>query len=222
MIYGPVRPAEPNAGAGILGRLLGAGVIVGAFVLLGAGAYAILGRAPAPTPSPSPTAAAASPSPTATPTLPPTLPPTPSLAPTPTTTLPPSPSPSGTFALEVRQGPGVITFGTQFNADTLRITDPHTAFPPTGRFVWSAQLTEAAGAPQLTIRLSAFDPATGIETPVSETIDQVDNQQSVIFLRRPLMQRLVDEPGIYVLRYLRGEVLLAEGYFRVTEPPPAD
>ena len=212
MIYGPVHAAEPSVGAGVVGRLLGALVIVGSFGLLAAGTYAFLGRAPEPTASPSPTAAAASP--TATPSQSPTLGPTPSL--TATATLPPSPSPTP-FAVEVRQGPGAITFGTQYNETTLRISDPHTTFPPNGRFVWSAQLTEAAGAPELRVTVSAFDPGSGSETLVDESIVQVDNQQATIFLRRPLMQRLVDGPGIYVVRYLRGDILLAEGYFRVAE-----
>jgi len=212
VVYGSVRSVERDGGAGAIGRLLGALVIVGAVGLLAAGAYAFLGRPAAAPPSASPTAGA---SPTAS-TSPSPPPPTasPTASPTATATLPPSPSPSP-FTIEVREGPGAITFGTEFNANTLRITDPHTAFPPTGRFVWSAELTEAAGAPALTYRLHAYDPATDTETLVSETVVEVDNQNATIFLRRQPMGRLVPGPGIYVLRYFRDDILLAEGYFEV-------
>jgi hypothetical protein len=210
VVYGPVRPAQP-AGAGVVGRLLGGLLVVGAFALLAAGTYAFLGRPPAP-PSASPTSVAASPtaSPTTSPTTGPTAPPTP------TNTLPPSPSPSP-FLIEVRQGPGAITFGTKYNPKTLRILDPQTTFPLTGRLVWSAQLTEAAGAPELTVVINAYDPLTGSETLSWEQTRPVENQQATIFLRRLAVERLVSAPGIYVMRYLRGDILLAEGYFEVVE-----
>jgi hypothetical protein len=216
VVYGSVRPLEQDGGAGTIGRLLGAAVIVGAVGLLAAGAWVFLGRPSAVTPTPSPTSVPPSPSASPSASGSPTIGPSPS--PTATATLPATPSPSPSpFTIEVREGPGAITFGTEYNENSLRITDPHTTFPPTGRFVWSAELTEAAGAPELTYRVLAYDPSTGSETLITEQTFEVKNQQATIFLRRQPMGRVVPGPGIYVLRYLRGDILLAEGYFEVAD-----
>lgn len=215
VVYGPPRPLGANGDAGIFGRLLGPVVIVGAFALLAVAAWAYVGRGAPPLASPEPTdVAALSPTPTASPTATPS--PSPLPTPTSTPTLPASPSPSPTpFSIEVREGPGAITFGTQYRSNTLRIVDPRTTFPLRGRFYWSAQLTETAGAPELRITVNEYDPASGTETLVNEQIWEVENRRATIFLRRHRMPRLVDGPGIYVVRYFRGDILLAEGYFRV-------
>jgi hypothetical protein len=212
VVYGPPRRFGDSRGESVVGRLLGPVVIVGAFGLLAVAAWTFAGRGSSPAVSPTPTTQAvasptASPSPTRSPTA------VPSSSPTPTATLPASPSPTP-LTIEVREGPGAITFGTQFDPNTLRIVDATTTFPARGRFYWSAQLAEAAGAPELLITVSAYDPATGAETPVSEESWPVENQQATIFLRRLQMQRLVDGPGVYVVRYMRGDILLAEGFFR--------
>lgn len=217
VVYGSPRAAHTGGEGSFVGRLLGPIVIVIAFGLLAAGAWAFMGRGGPSSTGPSPTGGAvASPTLSATPSLSPT--PTALATATPIATLPPSPSPSPSpteFAIEVREGPGSIQFGTSFNQNTLRINDPRTTFPPSGRLFWSAQLTEAPGVPSLLITVSRYDPATGSETLVREETWEVQNERATIFLRRQRVPQLIDGPGIYVVRYLREDILLAEGYFRI-------
>lgn len=211
--YGSPRTYSERSEASLFGRLLGPVLIVGAFALLAGGAWAFVGRGGAPAVSPTPTLGAIStPTPTASPSPAPTG--TPVASPTPEPTLPPSPSPTE-FAIEVREGPGAVTFGRSFDEETLRITDPATTFPRRGRFYWSAQLTEGAGAPQLRITLSQLDIEAGTEALVSEEAWEVDNERATIFLRQQRLRRFVEGPGVYVVRYFRGDILLAEGYFRI-------
>lgn len=209
VVYGPPRAAGPNPEADAVARVLGPLVVIGAVGLLAIGSWAVLGRGGAPGASPTAVAVSPSPSPSPSNTATATL-----VLPTATATLPPSPSPTE-FAIEVREGPGAITFGTEWDEDTLRVTDARTTFPPRGRFVWSAELTEAAGAPELQVTISSYDPDDGAETVIAQSVTEVENQSATLFLRRQPMQRLVDEPGIYVVRYFRGDILLAEGYFQV-------
>jgi len=122
-----------------------------------------------------------------------------------------SPTP---LEIEVVEGPGAITFGTENDSD-LFITDPQTDFPPRGRFAWSAYLTEPAGAPVLSVDIVRINPADGSEVVISTLEQEVSNQNAVRFLRRFRVQRLVDAPGVYAVRYIRDGVLLAEGHFRV-------
>ncbi|CAN5679330.1 hypothetical protein BH23CHL7_BH23CHL7_24420 [soil metagenome] len=201
----------------MLSRLVGAVVVIGALALMAGLTFSFLGQSgPEPEASPTPTAAAAvspSPSPTSAPTPGPTLPPTP----TPTLTLPPTSEPSPTpLEIEVREGPGAITFGTENDRD-LRITDPSVTFPSRGRMAWSAELTEPAGVELLQIDIGRVDADDGSEEIISTLEQEVDNPNHIRFLRRWRIQRLVDSPGIYVVRYLRDGQLMSEGYFRVEE-----
>jgi hypothetical protein len=218
VVYGPVLGRGQGQPPTIAGRLVGAVVVLGALGLMAGVTLIFLGRdePTVPAASPTPTAAAvASPTPAAPPTLAPTLSPT--LPPTPALTLPPTPEPTSTpVVVEVREGPGAITFGTEHDSD-LRITDPRTTFPSRGRMAWSAELTEAAGAPLLQIDIGRVDPDDGSEVIISTLEQEVENQNAIRFLRRWRIQRLVDEPGIYVVRYLRDGRLLSEGYFQVEE-----
>jgi hypothetical protein len=206
----------------MLSRLIGAVVVIGALALMAGLTFSFLGRSgPEPEASPTPTAAAAvspspsptGPSPTGPPTPGPTLPPTP----TPVLTLPPTPEPSPTsLEIEVREGPGAITFGTE-NDSNLRITDPTVTFPSRGQMAWSAELIEPAGVALLQIDIGRVDPDDGSEEIISTLEQEVTNPNHVRFLRRWRIQRLVDSPGIYVVRYLRNGQLMSEGYFRVEE-----
>jgi hypothetical protein len=218
VIYGPVLGRDRGHPPTAVGRLAGLLVVVGALALMAGLTFTFLGRggAPAPGAIPSPTGVAAvspSPSPTLLPSPSPTLPP----LPTPELTLPPTPEPTATpLELAVREGPGAITFGTKHDRQ-LRITDPTVTFPRRGEMIWSAELTEAAGTSLLQIDIGRVDPEDGSEVIISTLDQQVENPNHVHFLRRWRIQRLVDAPGIYVVRYLRDGRLLSEGYFQVEE-----
>jgi hypothetical protein len=203
-----------------LGRLLGGFVVVGALLLMGAATFMFLGgsRPTPPVTSPSPTAIGiASPTPEATPTLPatpvPALP-TPTPLATPDITLPPTPEPSP-VQVEVREGPGYVTFGSGWTRG-LVLQDVSATFTPGGRLAWSAVLTEPAGAPALDVVLGRIDPATGeVEQVTWEERYEMQNQSSERILRRLPINRITDGPGIYVMRYLRNGELLSEGYFEL-------
>lgn len=220
VVYGPVRPpgSGRNTGA-ILGRILGLLVIVLAVGVLGGGAIAFIsGRPPASAPR--------SPSPIAFLSLPPSEPPdaTPSLAtaspvPTPPVTESPSPSaPATPFVPQVQVGPGFVTFGRRANND-LRITEPQAILPINQRLTWSAHLIEPVDtATTLTIRVLKLDPeAEGGEQLVIEDEVTPSVSDAQIFQRRMRPRRALDGPGIYVVRYLRGDTLMAEGYVQLEE-----
>jgi hypothetical protein len=130
-----------------------------------------------------------------------------------------SPSPASTagaspVALEVRTGPGFVTFGTQ-NNPALRIVNPSTSFGPRERITWSAHLTTRANSVDLGIEISRVDPATGSEQLVREEAVRPRANDVQIFLRRIRPDQALEGPGIYVVRYVRGDTVMSEGYFEV-------
>lgn len=224
VVYGSVRPHEAaHDPTSLIGRIVGVLIVGGAVGALAIGALAFVGDgtdAPGPgNTSPLATAAAFSPPPTFAPTLPPA--PTPSPTPSPDVTALPSPEPTAPpsapatpFVLEVREGPGFVTFGTQNNS-SLRITDPRTSFGTDQRIVWSAQMIEPANSADMRIVISTFDPATSAERSVRTSEVRPNVQGASTFLASVRSSRL-DGPGVYVLRYLRGEQVMSEGFFELT------
>ncbi len=216
VVYGPVRPGGSGSdGGAILGRLLGLVVLVLAVGVLGVGAVALMGDRGSPPPtrtpavtaqlSPSPSLA---PLPTVEPTA--TTSPSPTLSPDASAATSPSPTP---FVPPVQVGPGFVTFGTRADAQ-LHIVDPRAAFARNERITWSAHLSEPANSVDLRLRISKLDPtAPGGELLVSD--DQVtpivtDGQ---LFTRRIRPAGALSGPGVYVVRYVRGDQLMSEGYF---------
>ena len=113
-------------------------------------------------------------------------------------------------------GEGYVTFGTR-DDDQLHILDPRSVFAMDERIVWSAFLTERADSAELRIHILKIDPAVvgGERLIVDEEVTPlVINAQ--IFSRRLRPQALLDGPGVYVVRYLRGTDLLSEGYLEIT------
>lgn len=107
-----------------------------------------------------------------------------------------------------------MTFGTQ-NNPALRITDPSTSFGLRERITSSAHLTTRANSVDLRIEISLVDPVSLSERLVREegVRPRVDDAQ--IFLRRLRPDQALDGPGIYVVRYIRGDTVMSEGYFEV-------
>lgn len=218
-MYGPVTQRERGPDGGFIGRVLGLFIVLAAVAVLGVGALNFVGgddASPRPR-SPSPVAgASASPLPALSPTLPasPTASPLPPASPSPS----PEPSPEATpFEVEVLEGPGYITFGTQ-STSNLRIANPRVTFALNERMTLSAQLSEPAASADMTILISKLDPETGEEEEVAEQAVRPDVSSASVFLRNLRPDRALDGTGIYVMRYVRGDEVLSEGWFEVTEP----
>lgn len=208
VIYGPPRP-EPDEGANsaLIGRVLGIGMVALALAVLG-GAAVLFNRPPEPTPTrrvgptASPPAVAASGVPSAQPSS--------SLA-----TVAPT-AVATPFEPTVQVGPGFVTFGTQFNPDGT-VSDPRTLFVPSDRIAWTAFLTEPTDTKDLTVRLYKLDPEVpGGERLLSEGEAKTRVGDRLHFTRSGVNpRRALDGPGIYLVRYLRSDIVLAEGYFEL-------
>jgi hypothetical protein len=208
VIYGPPRfPSDDGGSSALVGRVLGLGTVGLALVVL-AGAVVLVNRPPGPTPTrqvgptPSPVAASPSSAPSATPSP---------VAATPSPT--PSPSP---FVATVQVGPGFVTFGTQLNPDRT-IADPRATFVPSDRIAWSADLTEASDSADVIVRLFKLDDAAPDgERLLSEGGAQPAGKAQLFFTRHDVNpNRALDGPGTYLVRYLKGDQVLAEGYFEL-------
>lgn len=223
-MYGPVQERGPGYEASsLIGRILGMLVVAAAVGVLGVGALTVLGdgdRAAAPESSPTAPALAGA---TDSPTLAATVPPAPTVPPTTAPATQPTPTPDTTaqptvgttpVELEVREGPGYVTFGTESNA-SLRITNARTTFGLDERITWSAHLTSPANSVDLRTEVSKIDPETGAEELVREDEVRPRVNGAQIFLRRLRADRAFDGPGTYVVRYLRGSTVMAEGAFEV-------
>jgi hypothetical protein len=216
VVYGPVRPGGSGSdGGAILGRLLGLIVLVLAVGVLGVGAVALMadGGSPPPTRTPGVTAQLSptpslGPLPTAEPTA--STSPLPSLSPGASASTSPSPTP---FVPLVQVGPGFVTFGTRVDAQR-HVVDPRAAFARSERISWSAHLTEPANSVDLRVRVSKLDPAApGGELPVSDDEVTPIVTAGQIFTRRIRPANALSGPGLYVVRYVRGDQVMSEGYF---------
>lgn len=206
--YGPPRP-EPEEGANseLIGRVLGIGMVALALAVLG-GAVVLVNRPPGPTPTRliGPTA---SPPPVAASALPTVLPTSglPTLEPTPIAT---------PFVPIVQVGPGFVTFGTEFDADG-NIADPRALFVPSDRIAWNAYLTEATDTADLIVRLYKVDDSVpGGLRLLSEGEARTRVADRLHYTRSDVNpNRALDGPGVYLVRYLRTDIILAEGYFEL-------
>jgi len=228
VVYGPYQPRDGSRGSGgmLIGQALGLIVVVAAVAVLGLGALSLIGdEGGVAISSPSPSSVASSLPPASPTAAPRTLPPpsaaaspmeSPGASFTPAASLEPSPSAGATpFALEVRVGPGFVTFGTERN-NNLRITNPGTEFALDQRIVWSAALSEPTDTWLLRSIVYKVDVADGTERLVDERGERARVADAQLVSSSLVPRRRLDGPGIYVIRYTRGAQLLAEGYFRVT------
>ncbi|HUR16240.1 MAG TPA: hypothetical protein VMZ33_03045 [Candidatus Limnocylindrales bacterium] len=221
VVYGPPRPEGTSENGVLFGRFLGLGLIALTLGLLGVGIVAFLDRQnPSATPGRSAVVAASvsflppTIAPSGATTLPPATP-TPLVTPTGETPTPTGPAPS-TTPLPVQEGPGFVTFGTQADEE-LRITDPRTTFTMQEQVVWSAYLTRPADSSTLRIQIAKADDSTpnGERQVVDAEVtpEVVDGQ---IFQRRFRPNRLLDGAGVYIVRYVAGTEILAQGTIQVT------
>jgi len=213
--YGPPREKPRYSESGVLiGRFLGLGILLLVLGVLAAGALAFMGDRPA---APSTSSRTITPSATTRPATTPTALPSANPPISPPATTPTVPTPGATSVPPLVQiGEGYVTFGTR-DDDQLHILDPRSVFAMDERIVWSAFLTERADSAELRIHILKIDPAVvgGERLIVDEEVTPlVINAQ--IFSRRLRPQALLDGPGVYVVRYLRGTDLLSEGYLEIT------
>jgi hypothetical protein len=112
----------------------------------------------------------------------------------------------------------LITFGRSYDTKTLRIIDPATSFKTSSTLIaWSADVTRAGGDPTITMTLAAR--ASGDTERVIYTLDvDLANPGSDTLANKWDLALLVDRRvGTYVLRYLTGKEVLAEGTFRLVK-----
>jgi hypothetical protein len=142
------------------------------------------------------------------------------------TPAPPSPSPSGSSDPQanatpsppiIQVGPGFVTFGTRADNEQ-RILDPSTSFTSRDRIVWSAHLLETGSVSDVRVLIIKADPiAPAGERLISDEGVQSSASDAQVFVRRIRPQRFLDGPGFYTVRYVRGDRLLSEGYFVLTD-----
>jgi hypothetical protein len=171
--------------------------------VLGSGA----GTAPRATPTPT-LAALASPSPTTAVFTP---------APTPSPTPVPTPSPSPTpFLVELVEGPGKITFASNYNSN-FELINPHVDFKLSDNFAWQANIGQPVGRVQVDFLVYRVDTTTMTETLVHHTDFVGRNADARFYFAKAAVDHEVDGPGIFVMRYSVDGTTISEGYFRVTE-----
>lgn len=218
VVHGPLTRHDRSDGGGFMGRAVGAVVVLAAIAVLAVAALNFVGDGGGAAASNSPTATAAAPA-SRSPSPAPTGSATPRPTATPTRSPVPTPSPSPTpFPVEVREGPGFITFGRDYGTDPARILDPSATFATGGRIAWLANLGGPAGTTQLQIVVARYDPLTGSTTATYDRNYSPNSANSAVFLRRfGNINTLIDGPGIYVARYVVAGETRAEGYFRVED-----
>lgn len=223
IVYGPVRQGGRFTDTGaLIGRFLGLGVLLLTLGVLAAGALAVVGDRPKSSATPARSAGIGAsfsfvPQ-TPGPTLPigvGTMPPA-TLLPT-ITPVAGTPGPSASTAPPLVQiGKGFVTFGTESDAQ-LHIVDPRASFALDERIVWSAYLTRPVNSVDILVRIMKLDAnvETGERLILEEQVATVV-RGAQIFGRRLRPDAVLDGPGIYVVRYLRDGVALAQGSFEVT------
>jgi hypothetical protein len=214
VVYGSVAYRDQREPGSVVGRLLGGIVVVGALTVLAIGALAFIGGGNEVRPTPSPTlVAAASPTPTASllPTLQPT--PTPTRTPIPLPTTTPTPSP---FPIELVEGPGKITFATDYSG-SLELINPHVEFRMGDQMAWRANIGSPVGRVRVDFDVYRVDTTTMTETNVHSTSFVGTNPAARLYYAKAPVSREVDGPGIFVMRYSVDGSTISEGYFRVSE-----
>lgn len=127
-------------------------------------------------------------------------------------------TPEPTLDLGTVEGLGVITFGTDYDEETLLITKPKTEFKKSVKNIaWSAQLSEAAGALTLRIVLARVSKG-GAETIIDSADVEISSPEFSLIANKANLALVADnKAGTYVLRYLRDSTILAEGQFKLTK-----
>ena len=213
VVYGQPNLRNSNEGVPVVGRLIGALIVIGAIVVLLVGALAVIGngRQNIAGTTPTPTLPGlTSPSPTA--TVRRTA--TPAPTPTPSPSLSPSPSP---IAVELVEGPGKITFASDYTGSNFNLVNPHVEFTMSDQMAWQANIGDPVGQVQVDFNIYRVDPATGAETNVHTNSFTGRNPNARFYYAKAPVSHEVDGPGVFVMRYSVDGNTISEGYFRVTQ-----
>jgi hypothetical protein len=113
---------------------------------------------------------------------------------------------------------GVITFGVSYDPETLDIPEPLTRFKRTfPRIAWSADLAHGvngAFVSWVVVRQSE----TGDEETMFDVEEPIDGSSVTSLANAGNLAAHVDNvAGTYVMRYLNGREVLAEGVFTLVE-----
>ena len=115
-------------------------------------------------------------------------------------------------------GTGKITFGTDFDKDTLLISKPKKTFPKgVKKIAWSAQFVEPAGVTTLHLVFAKVGKG-GSESIVDSSNVGISNPAlDLVASKADLAGIAGHKVGVYRLRYLGGDRVLAEGTFRLVK-----
>lgn len=115
-------------------------------------------------------------------------------------------------------GTGTITFGVAYDPETLAIPSALTRFKRTFREIaWSADLTRPVNGSLVTWLVVRLD-STGAERPVFDVEEPTDQMGGTRLANAGDLALLLGHAeGTYVMRYLEGNEVLAEGSFTLVE-----
>lgn len=115
-------------------------------------------------------------------------------------------------------GPGKITFGTKINTDTLFITTVKDTWKTSSKKIWwSASFSEAAGADTLKFIVASRSGSGTEKVLYTEKVEISDPRADIVANYGDLAGIVKRKAGTYVVRYLRGATVLAEGTFRLVK-----
>jgi hypothetical protein len=118
----------------------------------------------------------------------------------------------------VESGPGVITFGTAIDPDTLAIVKPYAKFKRTyPAIAWSAAFTRPIGLASINLVIVRLSRAGAEETMLSEAVPIADPEATILTNVIDLAALVDNDPGTYVMRYVRSVEVLAAGTFILVE-----
>lgn len=217
VVYGPSSFRRQPDSATVLGRLIGAIVVIGSFIALLVGALSVIGGSGSgsgggnnrPLSSPTPTLVALA-SPSATPSLA-VVTPAPTPSPSPTAAASPSPTP---FAVELVDGPGNITFASDYDTQ-LNLIDPHVEFSINDNMAWRANIGQPVGRVKVDFNVYRVDTTTMAESVVHTNSFVGKNANALFYYAKAPVSHEVDGPGIFVMRYSLNGTVISQGYFKV-------
>lgn len=129
-----------------------------------------------------------------------------------------APAPTVSVTDPIAGRTGKIAFGNNYDHDTLAVTGPTSIFKTSAkRIAWSASLWDSVNATSVTWIL-ATQSKTGVETVLFKEEHDISNPDSDTLANAIDLGLLVGrKPGTYVMRYLRGKDVLAEGTFTLVK-----